>query len=183
MFVEVSVMAGRDDLLLTGQLGDVMKESARAALTYAKTHAEELGIPDDMLTGREIHVHVPAGAVPKDGPSAGVTMATALVSALSGRPVRHDVAMTGEVTLSGRILPIGGVKEKVLGACRAGITTVILPKENLADLDEIGEKQRESLTVHAIEDLEEVLEIALLESSLSGVLDPDDERGLVASRN
>ena len=183
MFVEVSVMAGRDNLLLTGQLGDVMKESARAALTYAKTHAEELGIPEDMLTGREIHVHVPAGAVPKDGPSAGVTMATALVSALSGRPVRHDVAMTGEVTLSGRVLPIGGAKEKVLGACRAGITTVILPKENLADLDEIGEKQRESLTVHAIEELEEVLEIALLDSDLSVVLDPDDERGLVASRN
>src|SRR5919199_219129 len=121
---------GNVSLILTGQLGDVMKESARAALTYAATHASTLNIPEDRLGSIEVHIHVPAGAIPKDGPSAGVTMATALVSAMSGRAVRKDVAMTGEITLRGRVLPIGGVKEKVLGAHRAGITTILLPKEN-----------------------------------------------------
>ncbi len=120
--------AGNVSLILTGQLGDVMKESARAALTYAATHASRLEIPEDRLGSLEVHVHVPAGAIPKDGPSAGVTMATALVSAMSGRAVRKDVAMTGEITLRGRVLPIGGLKEKVLGAHRAGITTIILPQ-------------------------------------------------------
>jgi len=134
MFVEASVMRGKVELVLTGQLGDVMKESARAALTYAKSHADQLGIDEEAFTGTDVHIHVPAGAIPKDGPSAGVTMATALVSALSRRPVRHDLAMTGEITLRGRILPIGGVKEKVLGAVRAGITTIVLPKEYSADL-------------------------------------------------
>ncbi len=161
MFVEVSVMEGRDNLVLTGQLGDVMKESAQAALTYAKSHSAELGIPKDMLTGKDVHIHVPAGAIPKDGPSAGITMATALVSALSGVPVRHDLAMTGEVTLSGRVLPIGGVKEKVLGACRAGISNVILPKENVADLQDLSEDERRRITVYPVERLNEVLELAL----------------------
>jgi len=161
MFVEASVMRGKGDLVLTGQLGDVMKESARAGLTYAKTHADELGIPVERFLEKDLHIHVPAGAIPKEGSSAGVTMATALISALSRVPVRHDVAMTGEVTLSGRVLPIGGVKEKVLGALRAGISTIILPKENLADLDDLAEAERSRLTVHAVEHLSEVLDIAL----------------------
>jgi ATP-dependent Lon protease len=161
MFVEASVMRGKGDLVLTGQLGDVMKESARAGLTYAKTHADELGIAIERFLEKDLHIHVPAGAVPKEGSSAGITMATALISALAHTPVRHDVAMTGEVTLSGRVLPIGGVKEKVLGALRAGITTIVLPKENLADLDDLGAAERDKLTVHAVEHLSEVLEIAL----------------------
>src|SRR5256714_26159 len=161
MFVEASVMRGKGELLLTGQLGDVMKESARAALTYAKSHADQLGIPEEAFAGTDIHVHVPAGAIPKDGPSAGVTMATALVSALSRRSARHDLAMTGEITLRGRVLPIGGVKEKVLGAVRAGIRTVVLPKENGPDLEDLPEDVRSSLEVHLVEDLDEVLTLAL----------------------
>ena len=161
MFVEASVMRGKGELVLTGQLGDVMKESARAALTYAKSHADQLGIPEDAFVDTDIHVHVPAGAIPKDGPSAGVTMATALVSALSRRPARHDLAMTGEITLRGRVLPIGGVKEKVLGAVRAGIRTVVLPKENAPDLEDLPEDVRSSLEVHLVEDLDEVLTLAM----------------------
>jgi len=161
MFVEASVMRGKGDLVLTGQLGDVMKESARAALTYAKSHAELLGIPADAFENADIHIHVPAGAIPKDGPSAGVTMATALVSALSRRPARHDVAMTGEVTLRGRVLPIGGVKEKVLGAVRAGIRTVVLPKANAPDLDDLPDEVRQVLDVHLVEDLGEVFSFTL----------------------
>jgi ATP-dependent Lon protease len=161
MFVEASVMRGKGDLVLTGQLGDVMKESARAALTYAKSHADQLGIDEEAVTGSDVHIHVPAGAIPKDGPSAGITMATALVSALSRRPARHDIAMTGEITLRGRVLPIGGVKEKVLGAVRAGIRTIILPKENAADLEDLPEDVRKSLDVHLVEELGEVLTLAL----------------------
>ncbi|MGH7537803.1 MAG: S16 family serine protease, partial [Gemmatimonadales bacterium] len=161
MFVEASLMRGKGELVLTGQLGDVMKESARAALTYAKSHAERLGIADGHLAETDIHIHVPAGAIPKDGPSAGVTMATALVSALSKRPARHDLAMTGEITLRGRVLPIGGVKEKVLGAVRAGIRTIVLPKENEADLEDLPEDVRQSLDIHPVEELGEVLSLAL----------------------
>ena len=161
MFVEASVMRGKGELVLTGQLGDVMKESARAALTYAKSHADRLGIPEEAIAETDLHIHVPAGAIPKDGPSAGVTMATALVSALSKRPARHDIAMTGEVTLRGRVLPIGGVKEKVLGAVRAGIRTIILPKENAPDLQDLPEDVRKTLDVHLVEDLGEVLSLAL----------------------
>src|SRR6266576_562763 len=161
MFVEASVMRGKGELVLTGQLGDVMKESARAALTYAKSHADLLGIPEGAFVDTDIHIHVPAGAIPKDGPSAGVTMATALVSALSRRPARHDLAMTGEVTLRGRVLPIGGVKEKVLGAVRAGINNVILPKDNERDLDDLPEEVRKTLDVHLVEELGDVVSLAL----------------------
>ncbi|HEY9227606.1 MAG TPA: S16 family serine protease, partial [Gemmatimonadaceae bacterium] len=153
---------GNVSLILTGQLGDVMKESARAAMTYATTHASKLQIPEDRLGSIEVHVHVPQGAIPKDGPSAGTTMATALVSAMSGRPVRKDVAMTGEITLRGRVLPIGGVKEKVLGAHRAGISTIILPKDNEADLEDIPEDVRHQLTFHCVGTLDEVFAIALV---------------------
>jgi ATP-dependent Lon protease len=160
MFVEASTMRGKGELVLTGQLGDVMKESARAAWTYARSHAAALQIPDEMFE-RDIHVHVPAGAIPKDGPSAGVTMASAIVSAMSGRPVRPDVAMTGEITLRGRVLPIGGVKEKVLGAERAGITTIILPKENEPDLEDLPKEVRDKLQVHLVHELGEVLAFTL----------------------
>jgi ATP-dependent Lon protease len=152
---------GTVSLILTGQLGDVMKESARAALTYAATHARSLKIAEDGLGSIEAHIHVPAGAIPKDGPSAGVTMSTALVSALSGVPVRRDVAMTGEITLRGRVLPIGGLKEKVLGAHRAGITTIVLPKDNEADLEDIPEEVRKTLSFHPVTTLDEVFAIAL----------------------
>jgi len=160
MFVEASTMRGKGELVLTGQLGDVMKESARAAWTYARSHAAGLRIPDEMFD-RDVHIHVPAGAIPKDGPSAGVTMATALVSALSGRSARHDIAMTGEITLRGRVLPIGGVKEKVLGAVRAGISRVILPKENMPDLDDLPDEVRAGLEVHPVTELGEVLALTL----------------------
>jgi len=160
LFVEASAMKGKGDLVLTGQLGDVMKESARAAWSYARAHAVALGI-DPNAFSQELHIHVPAGAVPKDGPSAGVTMATAVVSVLSGRPVRHDIAMTGEITLSGRVLPIGGVKEKVLGAVRAGIREILLPKENEADLEDLPKEVRDAIVTHPVEDLGEVLARAL----------------------
>jgi ATP-dependent Lon protease len=160
MFVEASTMRGKGDLVLTGQLGDVMKESARAAWTYARAHADTLGIPENCFE-RDVHVHVPAGAIPKDGPSAGVTMATALISALSNRPARHDIAMTGEITLSGRVLPIGGVKEKVLGAVRAGLTEVLLPKENEADLEDLPQEVVDTIHIHFADELGDVLALTL----------------------
>jgi ATP-dependent Lon protease len=149
-----------DGLTLTGQLGDVMKESARIALSYVRSHAEALEIPADRLRGR-FHVHVPAGAVPKDGPSAGVAMTTALASLLTGRPVRAEVGMTGEVTLQGRVLPIGGVKQKVLAAHRAGLKEVILPARNEGDLDDVPEQVREEMTFHLAEAVDDVLAIGL----------------------
>jgi ATP-dependent Lon protease len=160
MFVEAKTMRGKGELVLTGQLGDVMKESARAAWSYARAHAESLGIPSEAFD-RDIHIHVPAGAIPKDGPSAGVTMATVLVSALSGRPARHDIAMTGEITLSGRVLPIGGVKEKVLGAVRSGIRTVLLPQDNLEDLEDLPKEVRDTLEVYPATELGQVLALTL----------------------
>ena len=161
MFVEASVMPGDGGFVLTGQLGDVMKESARAALSFSKANSKRLGVPEDGLNGREVHIHVPAGAIPKDGPSAGITMATALVSAVSGRKVRRDVAMTGELTLTGRVLPIGGVKEKVLGAVRAGICEMIVPIDNEADLEDIPCDVRRAVTFHLAETLDDVIDVAL----------------------
>ena len=155
-------VSGPVSLILTGQLGDVMKESARAAFTYATNNAASLGIPANRLGAVEAHIHVPAGAIPKDGPSAGIAIATALVSEMSGRPVRRDVSMTGEITLRGRVLPIGGIKEKVLGAHRAGIKHVIIPKANEADLEDVPDEVRQTLAFYPVQTLEEVLKIALV---------------------
>jgi ATP-dependent Lon protease len=161
LFVEATGMDGGNDLLLTGQLGDVMKESARIALSYVRSHAEELGIEPATFHDRSFHVHVPAGAIPKDGPSAGITMATALASLLSARPVKHTVGMTGEVTLQGRVLPIGGLKQKVLAAHAAGLTDVIIPERNRADLDDVPADVREAMRFHPVMTLGEVLGLAL----------------------
>jgi ATP-dependent Lon protease len=160
MFVEASLMPGKGDLILTGQLGDVMKESARAAWTFARSHADWFAI-DDRAFGHDVHVHVPAGAIPKDGPSAGIAMATAMVSALSRRPARHELAMTGEITLSGRVLPIGGLKEKILGAVRAGITHIVIPADNEPDLEDLPAEVREKLVVTPVSTLVEALSITL----------------------
>jgi ATP-dependent Lon protease len=161
LFIEATSMRGKDGLVLTGQLGDVMKESARIALSYVRGHADRLSIDEDEFDGREFHLHVPAGAIPKDGPSAGITMTTALASLLSGRPVKHTVGMTGEVTLQGRVLPIGGLKQKVLAAHAAGLTDVILPERNRADLDDVPEEVREAMTFHPVMTVDEVLDLAL----------------------
>jgi ATP-dependent Lon protease len=165
LFVEATAMHGKGDLLLTGQLGDVMKESAKIALSYVRSHAEELGIEESAFDEHEFHVHVPAGAIPKDGPSAGVTMVTALASLLCKRPVKHTVGMTGEVTLQGRVLPVGGIKQKVLAAHAAGLTDVVLPERNRADLDDIPEEVREQIAFHPVMSIGEVLELALEPSS------------------
>jgi ATP-dependent Lon protease len=161
LFIEATSMDGGNDLVLTGQLGDVMKESARIALSYVHSHADELGVDEKAFENRSFHVHVPAGAIPKDGPSAGITMATALASLLSDRPVKHTVGMTGEVTLQGRVLPIGGLKQKVLAAHAAGLTDVIIPERNRADLDDVPADVREAMTFHPVMTLGEVLDLAL----------------------
>jgi ATP-dependent Lon protease len=161
LFIEATSMKGKDGLVLTGQLGDVMKESARIALSYVRGHAAELGIDEDAFESREFHVHVPAGAIPKDGPSAGITMTTALASLLSGRPIKHTVGMTGEVTLQGRVLPIGGLKQKVLAAHAAGLTEVIIPERNRGDLDDVPADVRDAMTFHPVMGIDEVLEQAL----------------------
>ncbi|MXX67931.1 MAG: endopeptidase La [Gemmatimonadales bacterium] len=168
MLVETRVLKGKEGLVLTGQLGDVMKESAQAALTFARSHANGLDLTEERLRDHEIHIHVPAGAIPKEGPSAGIAMAVALVSALGDHPVRHDVAMTGEITLSGRVLPIGGVKEKVLGAARAGMNEIILPAVNEGDLEDLPDHVCEQLEFHLVETLDEALAAALANGSLEG---------------
>jgi ATP-dependent Lon protease len=162
LFVEASMMPGNKQLTLTGQLGDVMKESAQAALSYVRAHAEELGLKKDFFEKTDIHIHVPAGAIPKDGPSAGVTMTTAIVSLLSGRRVKSDVAMTGEITLRGKVMPIGGIKEKALAARRAGIKTIILPERNMNDLDDIPEDLRKEMTFIPVERIDQVITAALM---------------------
>ena len=175
MLVESSVTKGKEDLVLTGQLGDVMKESARAALTYARTHPHALGIDEERLREHEIHVHVPAGAVPKEGPSAGIPMAVSLVSALGGHPVRHDIAMTGEITLTGRVMPIGGLKEKVLGAYRAGIREIVIPAENEGDLEELPDQVREACSFHLVNSLDQVMRLALRDLDGGVAADGDQE--------
>jgi ATP-dependent Lon protease len=165
LFIEATSMAGRSGhnaaLRVTGQLGDVMKESADIALSYLRSHADAIGATEEAFEGKEFHVHVPAGAIPKDGPSAGITMTTAMASLLSGRPVKHTVGMTGEITLQGRVLPIGGLKQKVLAAHAAGLTDVILPERNRADLEDVPEEVREEMTFHPVMTIGEVLELAL----------------------
>jgi ATP-dependent Lon protease len=161
LFIEATSKSGERDLVLTGQLGDVMKESARIALSYLESRAGELNIEEGTLD-RSYHLHVPAGAVPKDGPSAGITMATALASLMTGRKVRGDIGMTGEVTLQGKVLPIGGVKQKVLAAHRAGLTQVIVPRRNEADIDDVPELVRDEMTFHIADDMTQVLEWALI---------------------
>jgi ATP-dependent Lon protease len=159
--VETTLVKGRGEVTLTGKLGEVMQESARAALTCVRTRAEQLGINPDTFRKMDLHIHVPEGAIPKDGPSAGITLATAMVSALTGKAARHDVAMTGEITLRGKVLPIGGVKEKLLAAHRFGLKTIIMPKDNEKDLTDIPEEVREDLQIHTVEMIDEVLEIVL----------------------
>ncbi|MGB9183565.1 MAG: S16 family serine protease, partial [Solirubrobacteraceae bacterium] len=161
LFVEATSMPGKPGLTLTGQLGDVMKESAQIALSYVRGHTQDLHIDPSQFEDRSFHVHVPAGAIPKDGPSAGVTMVTALTSLLSQRPVKHTVGMTGEVTLQGRVLPIGGVKQKVLASHAAGLTDVVLPERNRGDLDDVPEEVREAMNFHFAMTVDEVLNVAL----------------------
>jgi ATP-dependent Lon protease len=174
LVTEATLMPGKGHLTLTGKLGDVMQESAQAALSYVRTKAEEFGIPKDFNRKTDVHVHVPEGAIPKDGPSAGITLATALVSALTRVPVRKDVAMTGEITLRGKVLPIGGVKEKVLAAHRAGVKNIVLPKDNEKDLADIPKNVLDTLNVFMVQTMDEVLKIALAEP-LAGRLAPETQ--------
>jgi ATP-dependent Lon protease len=163
LYVEASLIGGKGELIVTGQVGEVMQESARAAVTYTRANAKTLGISKKDFDNLDIHIHVPAGAIPKDGPSAGIAMATALISALSNQPVRNDVAMTGEVTLRGRVLPIGGLKEKSLGALRAGIRKIIIPEKNKKDLTEIPPIVRRKIKFIPVQQMRQVLENSLIE--------------------
>src|SRR5262249_47671911 len=159
LFVEVTRMAGRGQLVMTGQLGNVMKESAQAAASYVRSHAEELGIQPDFFERADLHIHVPAGGTPKDGPSAGVTLLVAMVSLLTGRRVRHDVAMTGEISLRGQVLPVGGIKEKVLAAHRAGISRVILPERNAKDLVDVPDEIKKTLDLRFVRRMRELIDL------------------------
>ena len=159
--IEANVMEGSGEVKLTGQLGDVMKESAMAAISYIRSKSDELKIDSDFYKNKDIHIHVPEGAVPKDGPSAGITMATAVISSLTDIPVRRDVAMTGEITLRGRVLPIGGLKEKSMAAYRAGIKTIIIPKDNVADIDDVPKEVRSEINYIPVTNMDNVLKNAL----------------------
>jgi ATP-dependent Lon protease len=181
LFIESTRMNGKKGLTLTGHLGEVMKESAQAALSYVRARADKLGIETDFFENADIHLHVPAGAIPKDGPSAGVAMAVSLISLLTGRVVRHDVAMTGEITLRGRALPVGGVKEKVLAAKRAGIRTVILPKRNEKDLEELTEQVRREMSFVFVETVDEALPHALQPLSVEAGAKPPERKRAAAS--
>jgi ATP-dependent Lon protease len=169
--VEATLVKGKGEVTLTGKLGEVMQESARAALTCVKTRAEKLGINHDLFREKDLHIHVPEGAIPKDGPSAGITLATAMVSVLTGKKARHDVAMTGEITLRGKVLPIGGVKEKLLAAHRFGLKTIIMSKDNEKDLADIPEEVREDLTIHTVDSIDEVLKFALESEKSDDILE------------
>ena len=166
LHIEASIMKGKGGLLLTGQLGDVMKESAQAALSYARTHAEEYGIAPDFVENKDIHIHVPAGAIPKDGPSAGVTMVSALVSALTERPLRSDTCMTGEITLRGRVLPVGGIKEKILGAVARGLKRAIIPRQNKKDLEDIPAELRKKIEILTVDSIDALLPLVLTEENV-----------------
>jgi ATP-dependent Lon protease len=175
--IEVTLMPGKGALRLTGKLGDVMQESAHAAMSFVRSRAEEYGIARDFNRKLDVHIHVPEGAIPKDGPSAGITMCTALVSALTRMPVRHDVAMTGEITLRGKVLPIGGVKEKLLAAHRIGVTTAVLPRENEKDLADVPKNVLEAIRVELVDHIDEVLKIALLPPETPPAQEPADRAG------
>jgi len=183
LFVEARAMPGRGALTLTGKLGDVMQESARAGLTYARSRAGALGIPESFHEKTDIHIHVPEGAIPKDGPSAGITIATAMISALSQRPVRHEVGMTGEITLRGRVLPIGGLRDKVLAAHQAGLKTIVIPRENERDLDEVPESVKSAIRFVPVEHMDQVLAEALLPQTHSEVIEtpPGEPDGIAAT--
>ncbi|MGH9336761.1 MAG: S16 family serine protease, partial [Vicinamibacteria bacterium] len=163
LFVEATVMKGKGELILTGTLGEVMQESARAALSYARSRANQFHIDESLFGSRDIHVHIPEGAIPKDGPSAGITMAVTMISALTETPVRHDVALTGEITLRGNVLPVGGIKEKILAARRAKLKTVVVPKHNAKDLDDLPPYVRRDLDFRLVETVDEVLKAALVD--------------------
>ena len=176
----VTIMKGTGKLELTGHLGDVMKESARTAISYVRSRASELNINEDFYKECDIHIHVPEGAIPKDGPSAGITLATAMVSALTGIPVKRDVAMTGEITLRGRVLPIGGLKEKSLAAHRAGVKMVLIPSDNVKDLSEIPANIKKDVTFMPVDNMEAVLKLALVTYSVPRA--DDDERIIIAQK-
>jgi ATP-dependent Lon protease len=182
LHVEATTMAGKGSLILTGQLGDVMKESAQAALSFARAQALELGLGTEFYASREIHIHVPSGAVPKDGPSAGVTMACALVSLLSGIPVRHDIAMTGELTLRGKVLPVGGLKEKLLAAVRTGLRAVVVPAANAPELAEIPEHIQSKVEIILAKNMRDVLEVALCRPPGRPTTTPPRPRGSSTTR-
>jgi ATP-dependent Lon protease len=177
LFIEATKMPGKGSLVMTGQLGDVMKESAQAAMSFVRTRAKWLGLEDNFLEKSDIHVHIPAGAIPKDGPSAGVTMFVSLVSLLTGKKIRHDVAMTGEITLRGNVLPVGGIKEKLLAAHRAGIKRVIVPDRNVKDLVDVPEQARREMEIVSVSKMDQLLPYALTElpDALKGVMEPSGE--------